>query len=259
MFAEADPNRPQVDIETSMGTIRCTLFADEAPEAVANFLALADGSKTWTDPNTGKEMTNTPFYNGVIFHRVIKDFMIQGGCPLGNGTGSPGYQFKDEINATSLGLDKEMTLQGESLNPQCSYMGNDFFNLIMRPKLEAKGIGPQTPQAEQQAAVQALLPELQNVSLKEFYEAKGYVYDDTLPASHRPVKGSLALANSGPNTNGSQFFLNLGDTPHLTGKHTVFGEVSGGFDVVEAIGSTPVGEGDKPTTPITIVGITVVK
>lgn len=249
----ADP-RPQVDIVTNMGTIRCTLFADAAPETVANFLALAEGSKPWTDPTTGAAMTK-PFFDGLVFHRVIADFMIQGGCPLGQGSSGPGYAFKDEINATSLGLDTEMALTGEQLHPQCGYMGQQFFQYLLRPRLEAKGITEGTPPQQQQAAIMAELPLLQKVSLRQFYEAIGYVYDDTLPPSHRPVKGCLAMANSGPNTNGSQFFINLADTPHLTGKHTVFGEVTGGADIVAAIGATKTGPGDRPLEPITIISI----
>lgn len=253
----ADP-RPQVDIATSLGTIRCTLFADEAPEAVATFIALAEGTKPWTDPTTGTQVTK-PFYDGLVFHRVIAGFMIQGGCPLGNGTSGPGFSFKDEINATSLGLDKEMALKGEELHEQCAYMGQQFGMACVRPLMEAKGITAQTPPDQQQAAIQQILPELQKISLKAFYEKLGYVYDDTLPPSHRPVKGSLALANSGPATNGSQFFINLGDTPHLTGKHTVFGEVTTGQEIVDAIGAVKVGPGDRPVTNVVITSIRLVK
>lgn len=240
-LASGAENRPQVDIVTDKGTIRCTLFAVEAPKTVANFIALADGTKEWTDPKTGEKKT-APFYDGLAFHRVIPGFMIQGGCPLGDGSSGPGYTFQDEINAKSLGLDKEMALSGQELHPQCNYMTQQFFQAIIQPHLAAKGITQATPQQQQQDAIMALLPTLQNISLQEFYEALGYVYDATLPPSHRPLKGMLAMANSGPNTNGSQFFINLDDTPHLTGKHTVFGEVTSGQEIVAAIGA-------KPTTP----------
>jgi len=234
-------NRPQVDIITDKGTIRCTLFADEAPKTVANFIALADGTKEWTDPKTGEKKT-APFYDGLTFHRVIPGFMIQGGCPLGDGSSGPGYTFQDEINAKSLGLDTEMALKGQELHPWCQHMSEKFFRAIIQPRLAAKGITQATPQQQHQDAVMAMLPTLQNISLQEFYEAFGFVYDATLSPSHRPLKGMLAMANSGPNTNGSQFFINLDDTPHLTGQHTVFGEITSGQEVVAAIGA-------KPTTP----------
>lgn len=138
--------------DTSKGTMVCRLFEKKAPLTVANITGLAKGTKEWKDPKTG-EMTNRPFYDGLIFHRVVPDFMIQGGCPLGNGTGGPGFQFKDEFDP-SLRFDK---------------------------------------------------------------------------------KGKLAMANSGPGTNGSQFFITLAPTPHLNDRHTIFGEVVAGQEVVEAI------------------------
>ena len=97
-------------IKTSQGDIRLELFAAQAPETVKNFIDLAEGRKTYTDSKTQKKV-KTPFYDNLIFHRVIKNFMIQGGCPLGNGTGGPGYTFADEINAVDLGLDKIRAVQ----------------------------------------------------------------------------------------------------------------------------------------------------
>jgi len=144
--------------DTTEGAFRVKLYADKAPKTVENFVSLADGSKT------GK-----PFYDGTVFHRVIPDFMIQGGCPEGTGTGGPGYTFEDEIN------------------------------------------------------------------------------------DHKIVKGALAMANSGPNTNGSQFFIVTTDAaPWLDGKHTVFGEVTDGMDAVYAIEKTETGPDDKPAQPQTI-------
>ncbi|MBI2310618.1 peptidylprolyl isomerase [Candidatus Collierbacteria bacterium] len=151
-------------IKTSLGDIKIQLFADKAPKTVANFVGLAEGTKT------GK-----PLYAGTIFHRVIKDFMIQGGDPLGTGTGGPGYQFEDEIDP-SLTFD---------------------------------------------------------------------------------APGILAMANSGPNTNGSQFFITTVPTTWLNGKHTIFGRVSMGMDVVTKIENTPVGGNDKPVTPVTIQSISI--
>ncbi len=142
--------------ETSMGRFVCTLFEKEVPMTVKNFVGLAMGKKKWTDPKTGKKVKR-PLYDGTIFHRVIPNFMIQGGDPLGTGSGGPGYKFKDEFH----------------------------------PKLK----------------------------------------------HDRP--GKLSMANSGLNTNGSQFFVTLVPTPHLDNRHSIFGEVIEGQHVVTAIGNTP--------------------
>lgn len=252
----AATNRPLADIVTSKGTIRVVLFADEAPLTVANFLGLAAGTREFTDPATNTTVKR-PFYDGLTFHRVIKGFMIQGGDPLGSGVGGPGFSFADEINANSLGLNRETVLvQGDQPNPACAYQFEQFKQAFVIPALQARNIGPQTPQAEQMAAIDAILPELRKVTLRQFYEKLGYHYSDTLPASHHPLKGCLAMANTGANSNGSQFFINLGDTPHLAGKHTVFGEVVSGQEVVEAIGAVAVDPASsKPIEPVTILSI----
>lgn len=157
-----------------MGNIVCLLFDKDAPKTVANFRGLAMGTKPWTDPASGK-VKHTRLYSGSTFHRVIPQFMIQGGDPLGNGTGDPGYKFEDEIDAS-------------------------------------------------------------------------HTFD-------RP--GILAMANSGPNTNGSQFFVTVAPTPWLNGKHTIFGEVVSGQDVADAISEVPRNEDDKPLTPVKILAISV--
>jgi cyclophilin family peptidyl-prolyl cis-trans isomerase len=145
-------------ISTSEGDVAFELFDADAPKTVENF----------------KKLAKDGFYDGLIFHRVIPDFMIQGGCPNGTGTGGPGYQFEDEIN------------------------------------------------------------------------------------EHKIVRGTLAMANAGPNTNGSQFFIVTADaTPWLDGKHTAFGQVTGGEDVVQKIGTTQTGPGDRPVTPIEIRSVTI--
>jgi peptidyl-prolyl cis-trans isomerase A (cyclophilin A) len=162
---------------TSDGNFTVRLFDAETPNTVANFTGLAEGSKEWTDPRTGRKATQ-PYYNGTVFHRVIDGFMIQGGDPLGQGTGGPGYKFADEFH----------------------------------PKLR-----------------------------------------------HSKV-GILSMANSGPNTNGGQFFITLAATPWLDDKHSVFGEVVEGMDVVKKIGSTPTSKpGDRPLKPITIQSVTIEK
>jgi peptidyl-prolyl cis-trans isomerase A (cyclophilin A) len=165
-------------IKTTVGEITVKFFGDKTPKTVANFVGLATGKKEWTDPRDGKVQKGKPLYNGTIFHRVIPDFMIQGGDPLGNGTGSPGgpgFPFEDEFT----------------------------------------------------------------------------------PSDSFDKPGILAMANSGPNTNGSQFFITVKPTPWLNGRHTIFGEVTKGMDVVEKIVSTPRGPMDRPSTPIKIEKITV--
>lgn len=158
-----------VELQTSMGTIRCALFPEKAPITVANFVQLAEGSKTWTDPRTNAE-TRTPLYDGTVFHRVIPKFMIQGGDPLGTGRGGPGYRFEDETDG-GLRFDKP---------------------------------------------------------------------------------GLLAMANAGPDTNGSQFFITDRATPHhLDGKHTIFGECQN-LDVVEAIATVATAAANRPQSDVVL-------
>ena len=164
-----------VTLHTNKGDIAITLFPDHAPKTVANFVGLADGSKEWVDEGTGKTKSE-PFYDGLIFHRIIPNFMVQGGCPQGVGTGGPGYTFDDEIHP----------------------------DLVF---------------------------------------SKPYL---------------LAMANAGKRggegTNGSQFFITVTATPHLNGKHTIFGEVSdqSSRDVVDAIAAVRTGPGDAPLEPVVI-------
>lgn len=160
-------------LKTTLGDITVKLFPESAPETVSNFIGLADGTKSWTDPATGKTVTGKSLYAGTIFHRVIADFMIQGGDPLGKGIGGPGYKFKDEID----------------------------------PKLTF---------------------------------SKPYL---------------LAMANSGPSTNGSQFFITVISTPWLNGKHTIFGEVVSGQDVVDKIATTKTGPADKPVVDVVLKSV----
>jgi peptidyl-prolyl cis-trans isomerase A (cyclophilin A) len=171
------PNGPFVVMDTSMGRITCQVFQKQAPNAVANFIALAKGTKDWIDPTTKKRMHNKPFYDGTVFHRVIPEFMIQGGDPLANGTGDPGYAFDDE------------------LDPDLSF--------------------------------------------------------------DRP--GRLAMANSGPNTNGSQFFITEQAQPSLDMHYTLFGQCDDpGVDVVKTIARVPRDDNDKPMTPVVLNKVTIV-
>lgn len=161
-------------LRTNRGDIVVRLFPDHAPKTVRNFVDLAEGTREWTDPRTRKTGT-AKLYDSTIFHRVIADFMIQGGDPLGTGTGGPGYRFADEFHP-------DLT-----------------FN---RPYL-------------------------------------------------------LAMANAGPGTNGSQFFITTVPTPWLTGKHTIFGEVISGSEIVDAISKVPTGRNDRPVDDVVLESVTI--
>ena len=160
-------------INTSEGAIVCRLFEKDAPKTVTNFVELAEGARDWTHPSTGKK-SKERLYDGTVFHRVIPSFMIQGGDPMGNGMGGPGYKFEDETKVSSHRFDKP---------------------------------------------------------------------------------GKLAMANAGPNTNGSQFFITVAPTEWLTGKHTIFGEVVEGYDVVEKISNVPRGGNDRPKKDVTVQSV----
>jgi peptidyl-prolyl cis-trans isomerase A (cyclophilin A) len=160
--------------DTTMGTMVCRLFPDKAPVTVENFIGLAEGTKEFTDPKTGAA-AKRPFYDGLVFHRVIPNFMIQGGCPLGRGTGGPGYRFEDEF-------------------------------------------------------------------------APGLTFD-------KP--GMLAMANSGPATNGSQFFITVAPTPWLLNHHTIFGEIVDGLDISTKIANTARDGQDRPKTPVVVNKLTI--
>jgi len=162
--------------ETSMGPIRIRLFADKAPATVTNFIQLAEGTTSWKNPVSGADETR-PFYDGLQFHRVIPGFMVQGGCPKGDGTGGPGYQFADEFH-----------------------------------------------------------PDLRHVRA-----------------------GMVSMANAGPNTNGSQFFLTCDATPHLDNRHSIFGEVIEGLDIVQKIANTPRDRNDRPRKPVTLDSVRIVR
>lgn len=255
VFAVKPVAKPIVLIKTSMGDIELTLFPDEAPETVNNFIGLAEGKKEFTDPKTNKKVKK-PFYDGLVFHRVIDKFMIQGGCPLGTGTGNPGYRFADEINAQKLGLDKKKVIVDGKLNPLLGIRSKrQYQQFILMPVLQVLGIKDQANLNKRKKEVEAAIAKL---SLLDVFQSMGYKYNTTRN-SHAPMRGVIAMANSGPNTNGSQFFINVIDTPWLTGKHTVFGEVTKGMDVVDKISKAAVAPGGKPVTPIKIISIRVKK
>jgi peptidyl-prolyl cis-trans isomerase A (cyclophilin A) len=173
-----EPTGPTVVLDTSMGRMTCKLFDKQAPLTVANFIGLAEGTKVWIDPVTKKKMRNKLFFNGTTFHRVIPQFMIQGGDPTGTGTGDPGYMFADEFDP--------------DLN----------FN----------------------------------------------------------VPGRMAMANSGPGTNGSQFFITEVPTEHLNQKHTIFGQCDQpSMAVVSSIAGVQRDPDDKPLQPVTLNKVTIVR
>lgn len=243
---------PVYVIQTTLGNIELELFQNETPKTVANFIGLAEGTKEFKDSKTGKKVKR-PYYNGLIFHRVIKNFMIQGGCPLGNGRGGPGYAFADEIDATALGLDKIKAFDSKK-GPHRFLMirsQEEFQRNLLAPLFRAMDINSQEELNQRKKEFEARLDKL---TLKEAYENMGYVYTEN-GSEHPPVRGMLAMANAGPNTNGSQFFITLVDTDWLTGKHTVFGKVVKGMDVVDKIGAVEVDSGKKPVKDVKIITI----
>ncbi len=264
--APAPAANPVVLIKTSGGDIELELWPKAAPETVKNFIALAEGTKSFKDQKTGAQVMK-PFFDGLKFHRIIKGFMLQGGCPNGNGSGDPGYFFKDEINAKGLGLDKEVVFKDgkadlrsihpyirgllDPRNPQRA--GAQVRQMVFTPLFKKLGLTINSP-ADVEKHKGAIEAALKALTLKACYENQGYKYDDTLEPKHMK-KGVIAMANSGPNTNGSQFFITLGDKPYLTGKHTVFGKVIKGMDVVEKLGNVTVGKGAVPAEDVKIISI----
>ncbi|KAF0240261.1 MAG: peptidyl-prolyl cis-trans isomerase A [Planctomycetota bacterium] len=247
------PKNPVAVIVTSMGEIHVELWPKAAPKTVENFLDLAEGRKEWKDPATGK-LVKRPFYDGLIFHRVIKNFMLQAGCPIGTGEGDAGYTFEDEINGKGLGLDKEKAIQPNGkAHPSLVVESEDDAQRVVTAAVYKKlGIVTDEQLKSKREEVDKLR---KGISLLGVYEGSGYSYDESLAAS-KPDKGVIAMANAGPNTNSSQFFLNLVDTPWLAGKHTVFGKIVKGMEVVEAIGKVKVNALDSmPAEEIKIVSI----
>ncbi len=236
---------PVVLMQTTSGDIYIELFEKGAPKTVANFIGLAEGTKEFTDPKT-KETVKRPLYAELKFHRVIKNFMMQGGCPLGTGTGDPGYKFEDEINAAALGLDT-LKLKNAQIDV------NRDVQAYLAQKYNIKSQDDWTANA---VKIQEDMQTMGEMSLMDLYAGVGYNYSSTL-SSHKAKRGVIAMANSGPNTNGSQFFINQIDTPWLNGKHTVFGQVIKGITVVDSICNAPVNKQTQPDPEIKIVSVKV--
>lgn len=207
-------------VDTNKGNLILELYHENAPLTVQNFIDLAQGEKEFLLKG---EKVKKPFYNGLNFHRVIAGFMIQGGCPNGDGTGGPGYTFDDEINAVSLGLDKVKVKDARS-----------YGRYLQKAVFVGMGIKSQQQLEEKMAEAEENLKKASEMSVVEVLARNGYKYNEVL-TSKKALKGSLAMANSGPNTNGSQFFINQVDTPHLDGLHTVFGQLVNGDNVLNQI------------------------
>ena len=256
--APASASRPQAVIETTHGAIRVELFRDECPKTVDNFLGLAMGTIPFTVDGVS---ATAPFYDGLTFHRVIKDFMIQGGCPKGNGSGGPGYAFEDEINPAHFGFDDavvQKNAQGQpDANPRMRMFMAEFQQYSVMPLLARMGVVPGVQVDD--AKRNEVMAELMKITIRTAFADRGYRYRDDLPPSRKPTRGMLCMANSGPNTNGSQFFINVIDTPWLDGRHTVFGRVVEGQPVVDAISllkTDPIS--GQPATPVRIISIRLV-
>ena len=242
-------------METNMGIIKIELWPNIAPKTVANFAGLANGTKEWTDPKT-KAKVKKPYFDGLIFHRVISDFMIQGGCPLGTGTGSPGYKFEDECFE-----DGKEVKSGKIINEQ---MANDVFQQIVLPHLQStneetrnKEIGKILDECNKMKSGKPIMAH----PVEWYIEKSGFKGEFTEKGKLKATVdyGTLCMANSGPNTNGSQFFIvtKKGGTPWLNGKHTVFGKVIEGMDIVLKIDGVEKGKGDKPVKDIIMTKVRV--
>lgn len=204
------PSRPGMFavIDTTQGSLTIELFPDAAPKTVKNFADLAQKG----------------FYKGIVFHRVIPDFMAQTGDPTGTGSGGPGYQFEDEINPKALGLDKIKVKDAPEYGRQAQQLAVKNLDITSQSQLNAK-----------RAQFEAEVRKIGEMTVAEVLEKSGYKYQDSLP-SRKAIRGAVAMANAGPNTNGSQFFINQVETPHLNGLHTVFGQLEASdFEVLDKI------------------------
>ncbi len=227
--AEENTEVIEVVIQTNYGDIELELFPEIAPKTVENFVGLATGTKEWTEPETD-EKENKPFYDGLIFHRVIKDFMIQGGCPLGTGSGGPGYSFEDEFHREDILITGDIHSEEEA---------NAVYTQILAPYMQInKETNPEIQAIIQECGkIQSVNP-IMNYTVEFFKEKTGIDKEVVLKKLKATVDyGTICMANSGPNTNGSQFFIvtKKEGCDWLNGKHTVFGKVVKGMDIVHKI------------------------
>lgn len=236
------------------GTIEIELLKEIAPVTVDNFIGLANGTKEWTDPKTNQKVKK-PYYDGLIFHRVIADFMIQGGCPLGTGTGGPGYKFEDEC----YGKGSELT--GEIKNEQDA---STVYEVVIMPHLTSSNETTRNKEITEiikECSTQNSGKPIMKHTV-EFYKEKagfkGKVFGKgKLLAS--VDYGTLCMANAGPATNGSQFFIvtKKDGCAWLNGKHTVFGKITKGMELAGLIEKTPKNGSDKPNQDIIIKKVTI--
>lgn len=233
--AMEDSSNPLLNFNTSRGEIYIELLPREAPQNAANILALATGEKEIEDTESGF-VFRPNYYDGQRFHRVIPGFVIQTGAAVNHPLGAPGETLPDEINADSLGLDRQLVmLPGGSVNPMLDINDREEFeNQVLKLLLANMGIEEAD---ELEAQQERVYQRLQNLTIKALYELEGYRYQTRF--STRPVsRGTVVLANRGPDSNSAEFFIALTDSPSLTGKYTVVGRVVEGMDVVDAIGTT---------------------
>jgi cyclophilin family peptidyl-prolyl cis-trans isomerase len=237
LLSMEDSQNPLVRISTSQGEIYLELFPLEAPSNVENFIALAEGEKEFTNQDTGAPI-QARYYNGMRFHRVVPGFIIQAGSPAYNPLGLQVNLVDDEINANALGLNRISALNTDGsfadvLNIQ-SKLG--FHEAILTPLYSQRNITDIEAALSRQYQI---LETLQNLSVKSVYENQGYRYDDSLQS--RPIeRGTVALANSGPDSNGPEFFISLAAAEWLSGKYTVIGKVVEGQEVMDSIGNTAI-------------------
>ncbi len=241
---------PLVSMKTNMGEIVIELYSDAAPETVKNFLELAEGTKEFTDPKDGQKKKE-PYFNGVTFHRVIDGFMIQGGDRKGDGTGGPGYRFNDEISAAALGLNKLTLAEAPQYQRELQMAAQQkvFQELGIRSQ---EDIDKKMDAVN--AAFQKAVTQLKNSTVEELLTTSGYQYNNQLPSVPNETF-TLSMANSGPNTNGSQFFINLADNAFLNGKHTVFGKVLKGREIAKSISKVEKDQRDKPVKQVVIESV----
>lgn len=237
LLAMEDPNNPLIVLSTSQGEIYLELFPDEAPRNVENFISLAEGEREFVNPITGAS-TQSRYYNGMRFHRVVPGFVIQAGSPANNPLGLQVELLRDEINADSLGLDQIAAINADGsfadmLNIESK---SDFHTEILNPIYERRNIEDVNTALARQDQI---LEELEDLSVKTVYENQGYRYDSAL-RSRAIDRGVVALANSGPDSNGPEFFISLTDAPQLTGRFTVIGKVVEGSEVMDRIGDTAI-------------------
>jgi cyclophilin family peptidyl-prolyl cis-trans isomerase len=237
-------SNPVALIETNHGDIVVELYSHAAPKTAANFADLASGQKEFTDLQNNK--VKRPYYDGLIFHRIIPGFMLQGGDIKGDGTGGPGYKFEDEIDAKALGLDKVMVKDSPQLQREAQIAAQKLIikklNINSQEDFHKK-------RAQAEGMMKTEVPKMMKLSVEEVLKLSGVNFTPGL-ASEKNNKGTLSMANAGPNTNGSQFFLNLVDNNYLDGKHTVFGKVIAGFEVAEKIAKVERNERDKPKADV---------